>query len=345
MTSDAPALPAGPWATAAGPMPGTDVRWAVDVVVGELGAGHVPFVPQLPARGVGADAVGRGASFLTDLPVDLQPSGWRLVDRPGRDQGRARSWWRQDLDALAERGEELRAARALKVSLPGPWTLAAALQRSRGEAAVSDRGARREIVESLAEGVRTLLADVRAAVPDVLLVVELDEPSLPAVLLGRVPTASGFDTIRSVDPTEVRQGLRSVLEAAHDEGAAAVLRCHGEDVEVRLLTECTADAVAVRAPAGTLGREGRGWELLAELAESGTGLVLGLLDTDLAVVPTGDDVARGVLGPWRDLGLDPDLLRRLGLAGTRSQADCSPQRATAQLTALARGAERVAEGV
>ena len=46
--------------------------------------------------------VGRSAALLVDLPVDLQPSGWRLVDRPGRDLARARAWLAQDLDALAE---------------------------------------------------------------------------------------------------------------------------------------------------------------------------------------------------------------------------------------------------
>ena len=325
-------------------MPGTDVRPAVDVVVGELGAGHLPFVPELPERGVGADMVGRSAGFLVDMPVDLQPSGWRLVDRPGRDQARARSFWRQDLDAVAERAAELSGARGLKVAVAGPWTLAAALQRSRGEVAVSDLGARREVVESLAEGLRGVLADLRSAAPGVPLVVQLDEPSLPAVLQGRVPTASGFATLRSVPPADVRAGLRALVEVAHDEGAAVVVHCCAADVEVRLLAETTADAVAVTAPRSTRGTDGRAWEILATLAEAGTGLVLGVLDP-VGPVPEVGEVSRAVLGPWQELGLDGGLLARVGISGTCGSAAASPEAATAQLAVLARAAERLADGV
>ena len=76
-------LPAGPWATGAGPLPGTRPDHALDVVLGELGAGHVPFLPELPERGVGADAIGRSASFLVDLPVDLplEPFALARFDR------------------------------------------------------------------------------------------------------------------------------------------------------------------------------------------------------------------------------------------------------------------------
>lgn len=340
----APALPPGPWATGTGSMPGTDARLAVDVVVGELGDGHLPFVPELRDRGVGADMVGRAAGFLVDMPVDLQPSGWRLVDRPGRDQARARSFWRQDLDALAERGEELARARGLKVAMAGPWTLAAALQRSRGEVAVSDLGARREVVESLGEGLRGVLADLRSAVPEVPLVVQLDEPSLPAVLMGRVPTASGFATLRSVPAPDLRAGLASLVRVAHEEGAAVVVHCSAADVEVRLLGETGADAVGVTAPRSTRGEEGRAWELLATLAEAGAGLVLGVLDPLAATVPEPDDLARSVLGPWQDLGIDASLLTRVGISSTGGAAGASPAAATAQLTALARAAERIAEG-
>ena len=50
----------------------------------------------------GADLVGRSAALLADLSVDLQPSGWRFTDRPGRDLARTRSFLRRDLDELAE---------------------------------------------------------------------------------------------------------------------------------------------------------------------------------------------------------------------------------------------------
>ena len=79
-------------------MPHADPREAAAVVAGELP--DLPHLAELPGRGPGADMVGRAAALLVDLHVDVQPSGWRLVDRPGRDERRARSYLSHDLDEL-----------------------------------------------------------------------------------------------------------------------------------------------------------------------------------------------------------------------------------------------------
>ena len=75
--------------------------------------------------------------------------------------------------------------------MAGPWTLAASIWLPRGERLLVDPGATRDLVESLAEGVRVHLATVQRLVPGAELVLQLDEPSLPAVLEGSLPTASG----------------------------------------------------------------------------------------------------------------------------------------------------------
>ena len=90
-----------------------------------LGDG-IPHLPELPARGVGADMVGRTAALLTDLHVETQPYGWRFVDRPGRDEGRARAFLREDLDELAEAHDGW--SGPLKVQVAGPWTLGASIE-------------------------------------------------------------------------------------------------------------------------------------------------------------------------------------------------------------------------
>lgn len=107
-------------------MPGENPLEAARLVFGELGGEPgMPFLPQLPERGPGADPVGRAAALLVDLPVDLQPSGWRLVDRPGRDLHRARSYLTSDTDALAEAADGYRGP--LLTTVTGPWTLAGAI--------------------------------------------------------------------------------------------------------------------------------------------------------------------------------------------------------------------------
>src|SRR5580765_6831682 len=88
-------------ATGIGSWPGTSVRDALGQVR-ELLDGQLPYLPELPERGPGADMIGRTAGMLVELPVDLQPVGWRLVDRPGRDAQRTAALLREDLDELAE---------------------------------------------------------------------------------------------------------------------------------------------------------------------------------------------------------------------------------------------------
>nr|MDT0666530.1 methionine synthase [Micromonospora sp. DSM 115978] len=82
---------ARPWppatATGVGSLPGTDPVEAAKLVFGELD--RMPFLPELPERGPGSDMLGRAAAFLVEMPVDLQPSGWRLVPRPGLDLRRS----------------------------------------------------------------------------------------------------------------------------------------------------------------------------------------------------------------------------------------------------------------
>ncbi len=249
-------------ATGIGSWPGTDQAEAIAVVRGELE--QLPHLPELPARGPGGDLVGRTAARLVDLPVDLQPSGWRLVDRPGRDLARAEAFWREDLDRLAHAFDGWQGP--LKVQLAGPWTLAATLELARGERALTDPGAVRDLLQSSAEAVRRLVADLERLVPGAAVVVQLDEPSLPAVLDGRLPTASGYGRVRPVPPADVRDGLAAVLTAASDAGAATAVHCCAADVPVALLRDSGADAISLDV--GLLGPAG--WESVAAAVEAGT---------------------------------------------------------------------------
>ena len=134
-------------------MPGTSVRDAVALVVGEMTSGDgVPHLPELPARGPGADLVGRTAGLLAavapDLAVETTPAGWRFADAPGRESRRARSWLGEDLDAWEEALEGFDGLVA--VSLAGPWTTAASVELRTGERAVRDPGACRDLADALA---------------------------------------------------------------------------------------------------------------------------------------------------------------------------------------------------
>ncbi|NAZ76389.1 methionine synthase [Kineococcus sp. T13] len=288
--------------TGLGPMPGEDPREAARTVLGELGeAPHVPHLAQLPARGPGADPVGRTAALLVDLPVDLQPAGWRFVDAPGRDARRAASFLRADLDELAEAAAGWSGPLALAVV--GPWSLLAAVELARGERSVSDPGARRDVVASLAEGIRAHVADVRRLVPGAQVLVQVEEPSVPAVLAGRLPTQSGYGTLRAVPQAEVRDGLRAVLDAVRAAGARPVVRLAAEEPPLALVREVGADAVAL----DVRGLGALGWESLAATVEAGVRVWAGVLPVlaDPPSVPALVDVLRV---PWRRVGLPAALL-------------------------------------
>src|ERR1700733_9889556 len=188
-----------PWppqsATGVGSMPGTDPLEAMRFVFDELP--DLPHLAELPNRGVGADMIGRTAGLLVGLSVDATTRGWRLADRPGRDVRRAQSLLSRDLDALEEVADGYQGP--LKLQVCGPWTMAASLELARSqEPVLADPGAVRDLTASLAEGVAAHVAGVRARVPGARLLLQLDEPSLPPVLEGGVPSASGLNRVRPV---------------------------------------------------------------------------------------------------------------------------------------------------
>lgn len=301
-------------ATGLGSWPGTDVREATVTVRDLLSVDQgLPYLPELPGRGPGADLIGRGAGLLVDLPVDLQPAGWRFVDRPGRDARRTAALRAEELDVAAEAYDGY--AGELKVQVAGPWTLAASVELTRGERAVVDPGASREIAESLAEGVRLLGADVLRLVPGARVVLQLDEPSLPAVLDGSLPTASGYGRVRAVDPQEAARGIQAVL-AAYD--GPTVLHCCHPRAPLPLMRATGASALSVDLTAASPAR----WESVATTLEGGTDLYAGVLATDGS--GTARSARAAVLDGLERAGLEASMLGRITVTPTCGLAGLTP---------------------
>jgi methionine synthase II (cobalamin-independent) len=271
-------------------MPGTDFREAVRLVLGELP--DLPHLPELPARGVHAAMVGRTLGAVTELGFDLQPAGWRLTDAAGLDHRRARSLLAEDLDVLEELTQGY--AGPLKLQLTGPWTLAATVERPRGDRLLADVGARRELAEALALGIADHLADVRRRVPGAQLVLQLDEPALPAVLAARVPTASGFNRHRSVDAPRASAALEEVLAAVAGAGAEPVVHCCAADVPIGLLRGAGARAVSVDVAV----LAAAAYDEVGELLDAGGRLFAGVVD---ATEPTTDPAVTAVVDRLRRL--------------------------------------------
>ncbi|MET7421612.1 methionine synthase [Dactylosporangium sp. NPDC005555] len=231
-----------PWpvgsATGIGSMPGTDIAEAQRIVLGELP--DLPYLPELPDRGAGADMIGRGGALLTELPIDLYAGRWRVASRAGHDLRVALDFLDRDLDTMTDQASSFEGV--FKIQVPGPWTLAASLQLPIGGALLRDHGATRDLASSLADGVRAHVASVRARLPHSTILLQVDEPSLPAVLAGRVPSESGYATLRSVSSSVARSSLASVIDAA---GVPVVVHCCAPDVPFSLLREAGATAIAL----------------------------------------------------------------------------------------------------
>jgi len=212
-------------------MPGEDIAETTKLVAGVLD--DLLFIPELPDRGPAAGMIGRTLGLVTDLAIDLQPAGWRLASGDGADHRRAATLLAHDLDVVEEELQGYEGA--LKQQITGPLTLAAATALPRGERVLADHGARRDLSEALAEGVRRHVAALRRRFAALDLVVQVDEPSITAVLNGTVPTASGFGRYRTVDRAEADQMLRAVVDAVTEAGARPVAHCCADDVPVGLL--------------------------------------------------------------------------------------------------------------
>jgi methionine synthase II (cobalamin-independent) len=298
-------------------MPGTDMTEALAVVLGELP--DLPHLPELPARGPGADMVGRGAGLLVELPVDLQPSGWRFVDRPGLDARRTRDLLERDLDALTEAADGYTGP--LKLQAPGPWTLAATVELARGDKALSDRGAVRDLTSSLAEGLAVHAAEVGARVPGAEVVLQVDEPSLPAVLAGRVRTASGFGTLAAVEAATAEAALREVVDRL---GVPVVVHCCAQDVPVTLLAGAGVTAVGLDMALLDLD-DPDVLDPLGTALEGGLRLVTGVVPATDATLSDPAGTVRRVRTLWRRLGLDPAALAgQVAVAPACGMAGASP---------------------
>lgn len=330
-------------ATGVGSLPGSDPVEACRLVFGELA--RLPHLPELPGRGPGAGMLGRGALFLTDLHVDLQPAGWRLVPRPGRDEQRARGLLGNDLDALEEVAAGYRGP--LKLQAAGPWTLAAGLELPRGDRALADPGAVRDVSESLADGLAAHVQAVRRRVPGVSAIyLQVDEPALPAVLAGRLPTASGFGALAAVEGDAARAGLARVLAALAGAGAVPGVHCCGAAPPVSLFV--TAGARFVSLDAGL--HQQSDDDAVGSAVEAGLLLLVGLVSSAPAdSTPAGLSSVANTVEPavalWRRLGFDPQRLAEVvavtptcGLAGAdASYARLALRRCGDAARALAEG--------
>lgn len=306
--------------TGIGSWPGVDVADATKTAFAECPG--LPYLPELPARGAHAQLVGRTTALLSGLAVDLQPAGWRLTDALGRDGRQARALLRSDLDVLEEVAQGY--VGPLKVSVGGPWTAVASIERPRGDRVVADSGARRDVTQSLTDGIGELAAELERRLPDVTLVLQVDEPLLPTVLAGKIRTASGFSRHRPVDRPEVAESYTALVErlaAVTRRPPPVLVHCCAAGAPVALLHRAGVAGVLLDLDQVDVPT----WDQVGEGLGEGMWFGAGVLPTSSPAVapPPPERVAARVLTRLEDLGLDATaglhtvLTPACGLAGHR----------------------------
>src|SRR5205085_1888997 len=109
---------------------------------------------------------------------------------------------------------------------------------------------------------------VRRRVPAAAVILQLDEPSLPAVLAGEIPTASGLNRLPAPDGTAAQAQLRDVLAAA---GGFSMVHCCAPLAPFGIIQGAGAGGIGFDL---SLLRPG-GEEALAEAVEAGLGIFAG----------------------------------------------------------------------
>jgi methionine synthase II (cobalamin-independent) len=323
-------------ATGIGSWPGSAARPAAEVVVGELAAAMAHLV-ELPARGVGADIIGRAGALLIDIAIDTVPRGYRLTARPGAVTRRAVSLLAEDIDALEEAWEVagLRGSgRPVKLQAPGPITLAAELELPNGHRAITDPGALNDIAASLAEGVATHRASLSRRL-DTPVVVQFDEPALPAAIAGHLTGVSALSPVAALEESVAVTVLDICASAA---GAEVLLHTCASSIPWKLLQRSSIDALSVDT--GTL-RAGD-LDAIGEFVESGRVVMLGVVPSSAPVRrPAVEEVATSVVAITDRIGFPRSVLRdRIGIVPACGLAAATPEWARTAI-GLARS---VAEG-
>ncbi len=303
-----------------GSWPGTSARRAAEVVVGEL-AGALAHIVELPARGIGADLVGRGGALLVDVAIDVNPRGYRLVSRPGAVTRRAVSLLGEDADALEEAWDDagLRGSgRPVKLQAPGPVTLAAELELVNGHRAITDPGATRDLAASLAEGIAGHCHDLSRRL-DSPVVVQFDEPSLAAAVGGRLAGVTALEPVPAIDEAAAT-GLLDVCVAAV--GVDVVVHSQTPGPPWKVFQHSAVGAVSIGIDALTPAD----CDGLAEFVESGRSVMLGAVPAVAPEQPpSAEQIAAAAAAITDRVGLPRSVLaERIGITPAGGLAATTP---------------------
>lgn len=308
------------------------------MIVGELHT--LPHLAELPARGVGADMIGRAGALLVDIGIDTVPRGYRIASGRSAVARRSMSLLDEDIDAFEEAWEKagLRGgSRTVKVQAPGPLTLAAQLELANGHRAITDRGALRDLAASLAEGAAAHRAQLARRL-DTAVAVQFDEPLLPDAVEGRL---TGVTSLTPVHPIDESVAIGLLDDCVDVVGADVLVHSCAPGLPWNLLQRSAIPAISVDV--ATLTADDL--DGIGEFVESGRAVLLGVVAaTAPAVRPAVEEIAKAAVDLTDRLGFARSVLReRIGITPACGLAGATPQWARSAVELVQKVADAFAE--
>jgi len=205
------------------------------------------------------------------------------------------------------------------VQAPGPVTLAAQLELPGGHRAITDPGAVRDLAGSLAEGVAAHRAQLERRL-DTPVVVQFDEPSLPAALEGRL---TGVTSLTPVHPVDESIAIGLLDDCVALVGAEVAVHCCAAGLPWKALQRSGIHAVSVDVSTLTAAD----LDGLGDFIDSGRIVLLGLVPTTPpASRPSAEEVAKAAVALTDRLGFARSVLReRIGITPACGLAAATPQ--------------------
>jgi methionine synthase II (cobalamin-independent) len=231
--------------------------------------------------------------------------------------------------------------RKVKVQAPGPITLAAHLELANGHRAITDRGALRDLTGSLAEGVAAHRALVARRL-EAEVVVQFDEPTLQAALLGRLTGVTGMTPVHPVDEAMATSLFDDCIAAV---GGPVALHSCAPELPWKLLQRSRFQAISVDVATLTAAD----LDGIGEFVESGRTVMLGVIPVtpphrpqSVEARPPVEELAAVAASITDRLGFSRSVLReRIGITPACGLAGATPEWARTAVEL----AQKVADGI
>jgi methionine synthase II (cobalamin-independent) len=162
-------------------------------------------------------------------------------------------------------------------------------------------------------------------------VVQLDEPSVPAVLQGALPTVSGFGKLPAVESVVVEEELADLVARVP---APVVVHCCADRAPLDLFR--AAGAAGLSFDLGLV----QDLDAVGAAVEAGTQLLVGVVPGTDATLPTAKATASRLSALWRELGFPAEQLHAaVTLTPACGLAGATPAYARTAMTHVREAAE------